>query len=94
MHKKGVSEETSRKRTRRTVKAQRGVVGASLDTINARRNQKPEVREAARKEQLAKNKEAKKARAAERKANRQAAGANAQASRQQAKSAMKGGPKA
>ncbi|WFD18897.1 60S ribosomal protein L24 [Malassezia caprae] len=94
MHKKGVTEETSRKRTRRTVKAQRGVVGASLDTINARRNQKPEVREAARKEHLAKSKEAKKARAAERKANRQAAGASAQASRQQVKSTMKGGPKA
>ncbi|WFD26109.1 60S ribosomal protein L24 [Malassezia nana] len=94
MHKKGITEETSRKRTRRTVKAQRGVVGASLDAINARRNQKPEVREAARKEQLAKSKESKKARAAERKANRQAAGASAQAARQQTKATMKSGPKA
>lgn len=91
MHKKGVTEETSRKRTRRTVKAQRGVVGASLDAINARRNQKPEVREAARKEHIAKTKEAKKARQAERKANRQAAGANAAVARQQAKSTARSG---
>ncbi|KAL4402444.1 60S ribosomal protein L24 [Malassezia pachydermatis] len=94
MHKKGISEEAAKKRTRRTVKHQRGVVGASLDLINARRNQKPEVREAARKEHLTKSKETKKARAAERKANRAAAGANAQMSRQQAKGAVRGGPKA
>lgn len=95
MHKKGISEEAAKKRTRRAVKHQRGIVGASLDQINARRNQKPEVREAARKEHLAKTKEAKKARAAERKAARQASGASAQMSRQQAKGgAPRGGPKA
>ena len=70
MHKKGVTEEQAKKRTRRHVKHQRGIVGASLDQINSRRNQKPEVREAARKEHIAKSKEAKKARQAERKANR------------------------
>ncbi|PKI84558.1 Rpl24p [Malassezia vespertilionis] len=91
MHKKGVSEEVAKKRSRRTVKHQRGVVGASIDAINARRNQKPEVREANRKEQLAKSKESKKERAAERKANRAAAGTGSQINRQQAKGSSRGG---
>ena len=93
MHKKGVTEEVAKKRTRRTIKSQRGVVGASVDLINTRRNQKPEVREAARKEHIAKTKEAKKARQTERKANRQAAGASAAMSRQQAKPMARGGPR-
>lgn len=94
MHKKGVSEEVQKRRTRRTIKSQRGVVGASVDVINQRRNQKPEVREAARKEHIAKTKDAKKADRAERKANRKAAGASAAMSRQQAKPMARGGPKA
>ncbi|KAI9228960.1 MAG: putative ribosomal protein L24.e.A, cytosolic, partial [Piptocephalis tieghemiana] len=49
MHKKGIAEETTKKRTRRTVKHQRAIVGASVDQIRARRTQKPEVREAQRK---------------------------------------------
>ena len=64
MHKKGVTEEVAKKRSRRTIKSQRGVVGASIDQINTHRNQRPEVREAARKEHIAKTKEAKKARQA------------------------------
>lgn len=91
MHKKGVTEEVAKKRSRRTIKSQRGVVGASIDQINTHRNQRPEVREAARKEHIAKTKEAKKARQAERKANRQAAGANAAVARQQAKSTARSG---
>ena len=94
MHKKGVAEEVHKRRSRRTVKSQRGVVGASLDHITQLRNQRPEVREAARKEHIAKTKEAKKARQTERKANRQAAGASAAMSRQQAKPMARGGPKA
>ena len=39
MHKKGVTEEVAKKRSRRTVKHQRGIVGADLATIAARRNQ-------------------------------------------------------
>ena len=66
MHKKGITEEVAKKRSRRTIKSQRGVVGASIDQINTHRNQRPEVREAARKEHIAKTKEAKKARQAER----------------------------
>jgi hypothetical protein len=57
----------AKKRSRRTVKHQRGVVGASLDAIAARRNQKPEVRAAAQASALAKSKEEKKKRAEERK---------------------------
>ncbi|KAK9720929.1 60S ribosomal protein L24 [Basidiobolus ranarum] len=48
MHKKGITEEIAKKRTRRTVKHQRAVVGASWEAIRAKRNQKPEVRAAAR----------------------------------------------
>ncbi|KAI1612259.1 60S ribosomal protein L24 [Exophiala viscosa] len=48
MHKKGISEEVAKKRTRRTVKHQRAIVGASLDVIKERRSQRPEARAAAR----------------------------------------------
>ncbi|KAF1962773.1 hypothetical protein CC80DRAFT_398622 [Byssothecium circinans] len=47
-HKKGISEEVAKKRTRRTVKHQRAIVGASLDVIKERRSQRPEARSAAR----------------------------------------------
>ncbi|CAJ0753518.1 17791_t:CDS:2, partial [Entrophospora sp. SA101] len=60
MHKKGITEEVAKKRTRRSVKHQRGVVGASWDAIRAKRNQKPEVREAARQEAIREAKEKKK----------------------------------
>src|SRR5947209_12654746 len=39
MHKKGITEEVAKKRTRRTVKHQRAVVGASWDIIRAKRTQ-------------------------------------------------------
>ncbi|KAJ2317950.1 60S ribosomal protein L24 [Coemansia sp. RSA 2702] len=41
---KGVVQGAAKKRTRRNVKYNRGVVGASWEAINARRNEKPEVR--------------------------------------------------
>ncbi|KAI9644368.1 60S ribosomal protein L24 [Ciborinia camelliae] len=47
-HKKGISEEVAKKRSRKTVKSQRAIVGASLDVIKERRNQRPEARSAAR----------------------------------------------
>jgi len=91
LHKKGVTEEVAKKRSRKTVKHQRGIVGASLEQINARRNQKPEVRAAARQAAIAKSKDDKKAKAEVRKANKVksagAGGAGPQISRQQ----MKGG---
>lgn len=60
-HKKGISEETSKKRTKKSVKNQRAIVGASLELIKERRSQKPAERKAARDSKLAKDKESKKA---------------------------------
>jgi large subunit ribosomal protein L24e len=61
MHKKGVTEEVAKKRSRKTVKAQRGIVGADLASILAKRTQKPEVRTAARQAAITKAKGDKKA---------------------------------
>ncbi|KAI0162036.1 60S ribosomal protein L24a [Xylariaceae sp. FL1272] len=55
-HRKGITEEAAKKRTRRTVKSQRAIVGASLDVIKEKRSMRPEARSAAR---LAAVKEAK-----------------------------------
>ncbi|KAJ3082875.1 60S ribosomal protein L24 [Rhizoclosmatium hyalinum] len=60
LHKKGQAEEASKKRSRRTVKAQRAVVGATLDAIKAKKAQKPELRASLRAAAAAKSKEAKK----------------------------------
>ncbi|CAK7271516.1 60S ribosomal protein L24 [Sporothrix epigloea] len=47
-HRKGISEEVAKKRSRRTVKSQRAIVGASLDVIKERRTMRPEARAAQR----------------------------------------------
>ncbi|KAI1261647.1 60S ribosomal protein L24a [Xylariaceae sp. FL1019] len=47
-HRKGITEEAAKKRTRRTVKSQRAIVGASLDVIKEKRSMRPEARSAAR----------------------------------------------
>merc|ERR1712242_198547 len=60
-HRKGIEEESTRKRTKKTQKFQRAVVGASLNDILAKRNQKPEVRKAQREQAIRAAKEAKKA---------------------------------
>ncbi|KAF9508499.1 hypothetical protein BS47DRAFT_1302752, partial [Hydnum rufescens UP504] len=60
MHKKGLAEEVTKKRTRKTVKHQRGIVGADIAAIAARRNQSTQVRTAARADAIAKAKAAKK----------------------------------
>ncbi|CAG8463677.1 9995_t:CDS:2 [Diversispora eburnea] len=70
MHKKGITEEVAKKRTRRTVKTQRAIVGASLEVIKDKRNQKPEVREAARAADIREAKEKKKQEQAKRKAEK------------------------
>merc|ERR1712020_301791 len=81
-HKKGIEEETAKKRTKRTQKFQRAVVGATLQDIMAKRNQKPEVRKAQREQAIRAAKELKKtAKAATKKA------APAQATASKAKSA-------
>lgn len=69
-HRKGTVEETKRRRTKKTVKSQRAVVGASLDVIKERRSVKPEVRKAEREKAISKAKEQKKAAEAKRRENR------------------------
>merc|ERR1712168_1302500 len=59
-HKKGTEEDVSKKRTKRTQKFQRAVVGATLQDIMAKRNQKPEVRKAQREQAIRAAKDAKK----------------------------------
>ncbi|XP_041623407.1 60S ribosomal protein L24-like [Vulpes lagopus] len=66
-HKKGQLEEIQKKRTRRAVKFQRAITGASLADIMAKRNQKPEVRKAQREQAIRAAKEAKKAKQASKK---------------------------
>ncbi|CAO3596678.1 unnamed protein product [Absidia cylindrospora] len=65
---KGVTEEIAKKRSRRTVKHERAIAGASWDAIRAKRNQKPDARAAARQAAIAKSKESKKASQAAKKA--------------------------
>merc|ERR1711881_523039 len=67
-HRKGTQEEVTKKRTRRTVKFQRSIQGATLEIILAKRNQKPEVREAQRTQAVKAAKEKSKAKNAEKKA--------------------------
>merc|ERR1712183_477525 len=59
-HNKGIEAETSKKRTKRTQKFQRAVVGATLQDIMAKRNQNPEVRKAQREQAIRAAKEVKK----------------------------------
>lgn len=61
-------QEQAKKRTRRTVKSQRGIVGADLDVIKERKTQRPEARAAARQADLTKYKEKKAASEADKKA--------------------------
>lgn len=70
MHKKGITEEVAKKRTRRTVKHQRAIVGASLDVIKERRSIRPEARAAARQEAIKAGKEKRKAEESKKKAEK------------------------
>lgn len=54
-----ILQEVAKKRTRRTVKSQRAIVGASLDVIKERRAQRPEARAAARQAAIKEGKEKK-----------------------------------
>ena len=90
-HKKGLTEEATKKRSRKTVKSQRAIVGASLDLIKERRSQKPAERKQARDAKLIKDKEAKKAAKASRKAEKAksaASGTSSKFSKQQSKGAF------
>jgi len=52
-HKKLKVEEISRKKTKKTTRFQRAIVGASLDEINKKRTQKPSERTQSREKQAA-----------------------------------------
>lgn len=82
-HKKGQSEEVTKKRTRRAVKFQRAITGASLAEILAKRNQKPEVRKAQREQAIRAAKEAKKAKQATKKVSTQSTKAPSKAAPKQ-----------
>ncbi|KAI9005045.1 ribosomal protein L24e-domain-containing protein [Hyaloraphidium curvatum] len=60
LHKKGAAEEVLKKRRTKTVKTARDIVGASLEAIKAKRNQKPEQRALERQKAVAAAKEKKK----------------------------------
>lgn len=60
MHKKGITEEVAKKRSRKNVKHQRGIVGADLAAIAAKRNQTAAARTATRQSAIAKAKAEKK----------------------------------
>jgi large subunit ribosomal protein L24e len=90
-HKKGISEESTKRRSRKTVKHQRAIVGASIELIKERRSLKPADRKAARDTKLAKDKDDKKASKVARKAEKAksaAAGTSSKFSKQQQKGAF------
>jgi large subunit ribosomal protein L24e len=62
MHKKGITEEVAKKRSRKTVKHQRGIVGVGTDlqSILAKRSQTDAQRSEARLKAIAKAKSTKK----------------------------------
>ncbi|PVV03939.1 hypothetical protein BB560_001568 [Smittium megazygosporum] len=60
LHRKGISEEVSKRRTRKTLKFNRAIIGVSWDAIQNRKNERPEVRAAARKTAVEKAKALKK----------------------------------
>jgi large subunit ribosomal protein L24e len=92
-HKKGISEEVAKKRSRRTVKSQRAIVGASLDVIKERRTMRPEARSAARQAAIKEAKEKKQASAAAKKAEKAKNAAKGQAGgRITSKAGAKGAP--
>ncbi|KXX79268.1 hypothetical protein MMYC01_203963 [Madurella mycetomatis] len=93
-HRKGISEEVAKKRTRRTVKSQRAIVGASLDVIKERRSMRPEARSAARLAAIKESKEKKQAAQAAKKAEKakSAAGKGQAQGRIASKQGAKGAP--
>lgn len=85
-------QEVAKKRTRRTVKHQRAIVGASLDVIKERRAQRPEARAAARQAAIKEGKEKKTASESKKKAEKAKSAAGAAKGQIQSKKGMKGVP--
>lgn len=85
-----------KKRSRRTIKSQRAIVGASLDVIKEKRSQRPEARSAARVAAIKEGKDKRAAAASAKKAEKAklaSANAKGQTSRLQSKQGAKGAPK-
>ena len=90
MHKKGTLEDQNKKKSRRVAKtATKAVTGMSLELIKAKRNQKPEVRAAAREAALREVKERAKAKQAAKKVEKPKAAPVKQAAPKQSKAAAK-----
>ncbi|KAJ3275398.1 60S ribosomal protein L24 [Terramyces sp. JEL0728] len=86
LHKKGIDETATKKRTKKSVKVQRSIVGASLDVIKAKRDMTAESRLSERKKAIDAVKEKKAAqqkKAAEKKVHQK--NAQPKVSKQQAK---------
>lgn len=96
IHADGIElQEVAKKRTRRVVKSQRAVVGASLDVIKERRSQRPEARAAARQQAIKDAKDKKAAAESKKKAEKAKSAASASAGkgqRIQSKQGAKGAP--
>merc|ERR1719283_13032 len=92
-HRKGQTEEVSKKRTRRTTKFQRAITGASLSDIMAKRNQKPEVRKAQREQAIRAAKEKQKAKDAQKKALKHSSGGKGTSKQKIAKPMQKSQPR-
>jgi len=88
LHKKIQTEEFAKKKKRRNVKIQKGIVGLSLEEIKRKRTEKPEVRQAQREQAM---REIKDRRQKELEAKRKTAGAlkDKKAEAKQAKGAEK-----
>ncbi|KZV69582.1 hypothetical protein PENSPDRAFT_608454 [Peniophora sp. CONT] len=91
MHKKGLAEEVAKKRSRKTVKHQRGIVGADMSSILAKRNQTAAARTAQRAAAVTKAKTEKKEKDAKKPKGPKPTGAGApKVSKQQAKGGARG----
>ncbi|PCH38894.1 hypothetical protein WOLCODRAFT_29244 [Wolfiporia cocos MD-104 SS10] len=91
MHKKGITEEVAKKRSRKTVKHQRGIVGADLAAIAARRNQSAAARLQARTAAIQKAKAEKKEKESKKEKAKPAAGRAPASAPRVSKQQMKGG---
>ncbi|KAF5340422.1 hypothetical protein D9758_013541 [Tetrapyrgos nigripes] len=91
MHKKGITEEVAKKRSRRTVKHQRGIVGADLTAIAAKRNQTAAARLQQRQAAITKAKSEKKAKEAKKEKTSKPAGRSSAPAPKVSKQQMKGG---
>lgn len=92
-HANNPKQEVAKKRTRRAVKSQRAIVGASLDVIKERRSMRPEARSAARLAAIKESKDKKAEAAAAKKAEKAKLAAQAAKGGSQGRIASKQGAK-